>query len=134
MLAQETQTFSSNEKTLKRQIANPKLILWSSSDDKFQRRILDLSEPVKLARQTTLPPAENNVIFSSRVLSRNHALFQMIKNVPHVSDTGSSNGTFLNGVRLSAENLASEPVPLRDGDDLVFGCDIFKEDDICTIF
>ncbi len=42
-------------------------------------------------------------------------------------DVGSSNGTFVNGLRLSPENVASEPRQLHDGDLLEFGVDIMDD-------
>ena len=44
-----------------------------------------------------------------------------------IKDVGSSNGTFVNGVRLSPENMASDPRMQHDGDEREFGVDIMDE-------
>ena len=45
-----------------------------------------------------------------------------------VKDVKSSNGTFLNGKRLSEENQQSEATELKNDDRLDFGIDINNED------
>lgn len=45
-----------------------------------------------------------------------------------IRDVKSSNGTFVNGHRLSPENRESEPHPLHEGDMLELGIDIVSED------
>lgn len=50
-------------------------------------------------------------------VSRRHAAVRLQEKQLHVSDLGSSNGTFLNGTRLSAHR----PYQLRDGDEIRLG-------------
>jgi hypothetical protein len=50
-------------------------------------------------------------------VSRRHAAIRLQDKQLHVSDLGSSNGTFLNGVRL----VAHRPYQLRDGDEIRLG-------------
>lgn len=50
-------------------------------------------------------------------VSRNHALLKLNNKVLEIHDLGSSNGTLVNGVRLSAHH----PHPLRDGDEITLG-------------
>ncbi len=45
-----------------------------------------------------------------------------------IRDIGSSNGTFVNSVRLSPEGLESEAKEIKNEDEVCFGLDIFKED------
>ena len=45
-----------------------------------------------------------------------------------IRDVKSSNGTFVNGYRLSPENRDSEPHALHEGDTLELGIDIVSED------
>lgn len=45
-----------------------------------------------------------------------------------IRDVKSSNGTFVNGYRLSPENRDSEPHQLNEGDTLELGIDIVSED------
>lgn len=50
-------------------------------------------------------------------VSRRHAAIRLYDRQLHVSDLGSSNGTFLNGIRL----VAHRPYQLRDGDEVRLG-------------
>lgn len=43
-------------------------------------------------------------------------------------DTGSSNGTFLNGERLSPEGVGSMPWEIKNGDRIDFGVDIMNDE------
>ena len=46
----------------------------------------------------------------------------------YIKDLGSSNGTFVNGKRLSEEGVASSPRELANSDILEFGVDIWDEE------
>lgn len=50
-------------------------------------------------------------------VSRNHAVIERSEDTLTIADMGSSNGTFLNGQRL----VANQPRVLRDGDEIRFG-------------
>jgi hypothetical protein len=50
-------------------------------------------------------------------VSRNHAMIERSEDTLTIVDMGSSNGTFLNGQRL----VANQPRVLRDGDEIRFG-------------
>ena len=85
----------------------------------------------KIGRQTNNKtiPAANNGYFDSKVLSRQHAEIWADKNWKiWIRDVKSSNGTFVNGVRLSQENKESDPHELREQDTLELGIDIVSED------
>ncbi|RKP19783.1 SMAD/FHA domain-containing protein, partial [Rozella allomycis CSF55] len=70
-----------------------------------------------------------NGYFDNKVLSRNHALISADEHGKiFIKDTKSSNGTFLNGNRLSQEGEESEPVELKEGDKLTLGVDIYQEE------
>ena len=87
-------------------------------------------EVLKIGRQTnakTVPTAVNG-FFDSKVLSRQHAEVWADKGKIWIRDVKSSNGTFVNGQRLSPENRESEPQELREGDTLELGIDIVSED------
>lgn len=86
---------------------------------------------VRIGRQTnqkTLPTPLNG-FFDSKVLSRQHAEIWADPNGKiMIRDVKSSNGTFVNGKRLSQENRDSEPHPLKEADVLELGIDIVSED------
>lgn len=52
-------------------------------------------------------------------VSRSHARFRMVGGTLSVEDVGSTNGTYVNGRRLSGA-----PEPLRDGDEVRFGSNL----------
>ena len=86
---------------------------------------------LRIGRQTnakTQPTAVNG-FFDSKVLSRQHAEVWADRNGKiWIRDVKSSNGTFVNGTRLSPENRDSEPHELREQDILELGIDIVSED------
>lgn len=100
----------------------------------FQRKCIRVPyfpEVLRIGRQTnakTVPTATNGY-FDSKVLSRQHAVIWADANGRiWIRDVKSSNGTFVNGLRLSSENRDSEPHELREHDTLELGIDIVSED------
>jgi FHA domain len=100
----------------------------------FERKTISVPffpDVLRIGRQTnakTLPTPLNGY-FDSKVLSRQHAEIWADRNGKiWIRDVKSSNGTFVNGQRLSAENRDSEPHELREGDILELGIDIVSED------
>ncbi|KIY72964.1 SMAD/FHA domain-containing protein [Cylindrobasidium torrendii FP15055 ss-10] len=85
---------------------------------------------VKIGRQTNAKttPGERNGYFDSKVLSRAHAEIWEDGGKIFIKDVKSSNGTFINGERLSAEGIESEPNELKSDDIVEFGIDIVGED------
>ncbi|KAK9363115.1 hypothetical protein V1504DRAFT_446329 [Lipomyces starkeyi] len=77
----------------------------------------------------TIPTPENG-FFDSRVLSRQHAEIWADRNTGQVwiRDIKSSNGTFINGRRLSSEGEESEPHELKAEDVIDLGINISSED------
>ncbi|KAF8755120.1 Cell cycle arrest in response pheromone-related protein [Rhizoctonia solani] len=71
---------------------------------------------------------ERNGYFDSKVLSRQHAEVWEENGKIYIKDVKSSNGTFINGDRLSAESVESEPCELKSEDIVEFGIDIVGED------
>lgn len=93
-------------------------------------------EVLRIGRQTNAKtvPLFSNGFFDSKVLSRQHAeLWADRAGRVWIRDVKSSNGTFLNGKRLSQENRESEPFELRLGDILELGIDILSEDSTTVI-
>ena len=71
---------------------------------------------IPLGNRTVIGRAENShVRLADRSLSRNHAEIQQREGASYLVDLGSTNGTFVNGVRLQRERA------LRDGDVIVLG-------------
>ncbi|KAL9609174.1 MAG: hypothetical protein Q9167_006033 [Letrouitia subvulpina] len=99
--------------------------------DRKQISVPYFPEVLRIGRQTNAKtvPTPTNGYFDSKVLSRQHAEVWADKNGKvWIRDVKSSNGTFVNGVRLSPENRDSEPHELREHDTLELGIDIVSED------
>ncbi|KAF8171678.1 hypothetical protein BJ912DRAFT_860437 [Pholiota molesta] len=73
-------------------------------------------------------PGERNGFFDSKVLSRQHAEVWEEGGKIFIKDVKSSNGTFINGERLSSEAHESDPFELKSDDIVEFGIDIVGED------
>ncbi|ORY74622.1 hypothetical protein BCR37DRAFT_331232, partial [Protomyces lactucae-debilis] len=70
-----------------------------------------------------------NGFFDSKVLSRSHAeVWADARGRVCIKDVRSSNGTFVNGMRLSKENEESEVRELYPGDTLELGIDILNDE------
>ena len=73
-----------------------------------------VSLPEKEATVGRLP--DNDVVVDDRSVSRRHALISPLGEGHTIRDTGSRNGTWLNGRRIG-----NEPVPLHPGDRIALG-------------
>jgi hypothetical protein len=113
--------------------SNPVLYLLSLNGT-FERKTISVPyfpENLRIGRQTNAKtqPTPNNGYFDSKVLSRSHAeIWADRQGKIWIRDVRSSNGTFVNGTRLSAENRDSEPHELQTSDHLELGIDIVSED------
>ncbi|WWC59685.1 uncharacterized protein I303_102247 [Kwoniella dejecticola CBS 10117] len=109
----------------------PSLHLWPLQDT-FVMKMIHLPEGqrIKIGRQTNTKtvPGERNAYFDSKVLSRLHAEIWEQGGKIFIKDVRSSNGTFINGERLSPESVESEPFELKNEDQVEFGIDIVSED------
>lgn len=121
------------------QLSFPALYLYPLNDTFVPKHIALIGgQRVKIGRQTNAKtvPAERNGYFDSKVLSRQHAevwedngkvsLFYLSFSLSHslssqifIKDVKSSNGTFINGERLSPEGVESEPFELKNDDIVV---------------
>lgn len=91
----------------------------------FEDRLLELSSPVRIGRSHKEDKADSgNGFFDCKVLSRNHATLVFDEGKFYVVDTGSSNGTFVNNIRLSKCGEESKVTELFTGDTLRFGSDV----------
>lgn len=100
----------------------------------FHTRTLELRDKVRIriGRQTSqkTSPTAYNGYFDSKVLSRQHAEIWCDKSRVYVKDVKSSNGTFVNGSRLSNECEESEPMELKSQDVIEFGIDIIGDNGV----
>lgn len=105
-----------------------------SMNGTFERKMISLPyypETLRIGRQTNAKtvPTPANGFFDSKVLSRQHAeVWADRSGKVWIKDVKSSNGTFVNAARLSAENRDSEPHELQTQDHLELGIDIVSED------
>ncbi|KAH9050284.1 hypothetical protein EDB84DRAFT_596234 [Lactarius hengduanensis] len=100
----------------------PALYLYPLNDSFIPKHIhLPQGQRIKIGRQTNAKtaPGERNGFFDSKVLSRQHAEVWEESGKIYIKDVKSSNGTFINGERLSAEGAESEPFELKTGDIVV---------------
>ncbi|KAJ3239370.1 hypothetical protein HDU81_006048 [Chytriomyces hyalinus] len=121
----------------------------------FDQKRLNLSSIVRIGRKVNAKtaPDSTNGIFDSKVLSRTHAEIwaegnevqkksllpsqshtHSLSNQVFIRDVKSSNGTFINGFRLSEEGQASDPHPIHSGDFLDFGIDIMNDDGMTVMY
>ena len=105
-----------------------------SMNGTFERKTIAVPfypDRLRIGRQTNAKtvPAPGNAFFDSKVLSRQHAEIWADRNGKvWIRDVKSSNGTFVNGARLSQEARESEPHELQSQDHLELGIDIVSED------
>ncbi|RMZ88162.1 hypothetical protein DV736_g4604, partial [Chaetothyriales sp. CBS 134916] len=99
--------------------------------DRKQINVPFFPDVLRVGRQTNAKtvPTPTNGYFDSKVLSRQHAeVWAERSGKVWIRDVKSSNGTFVNGQRLSHENKESEPHELHPQDTLELGIDIVSED------
>jgi hypothetical protein len=100
----------------------------------FDRKTIQIPfypDVLKIGRQTNQKtvPTTTNGYFDSKVLSRQHAeVYSDKQGKIWIRDIKSSNGTFINGHRLSLENRESDPHELHESDNLELGIDIIGDD------
>ncbi|KAH8116853.1 SMAD/FHA domain-containing protein [Phellopilus nigrolimitatus] len=87
---------------------------------------------IEIGRENTSNPdtvaSWSNGYFNQKSVSRQHAEVWEENGKIFIRDVGSSNGTVVNGVRLSAEGTASGPCELKTHDIVEFGTDIVGDD------
>ncbi|KAI0835499.1 hypothetical protein F5Y06DRAFT_136322 [Hypoxylon sp. FL0890] len=113
---------------------NQPVLYLISLNGTFERKTISVPfspDTLRIGRQTNAKtvPTPINGFFDSKVLSRQHAeIWADRQGKIWIRDVKSSNGTFVNGTRLSQENRESEPHELQTGDHLELGIDIVSED------
>ncbi|CAI7598376.1 unnamed protein product [Penicillium manginii] len=112
----------------------PAILALTPMNQTFEKKQINVPfypEVLRIGRQTNAKtvPTPLNGFFDSKVLSRQHAEIWAEKaGKIWIRDVKSSNGTFVNGHRLSPENRESDPHELRENDTLELGIDIVSED------
>nr|XP_027195677.1 sarcolemmal membrane-associated protein-like [Dermatophagoides pteronyssinus] len=102
----------------------------------FIERRISLAKQAKVGRSIGKTLASlNNAVFDCKVLSRNHAVLWYEEGKFYLKDTCSSNGTFVNGQRLSATNERSLPQVIYSGDCIQFGVEVTEKKNVhsCVI-
>lgn len=97
---------------------------------RFSDRVIDLDVPIKIGRAFKNEKSDSsNAYFDCKVLSKAHALllFENEDAKFFLLDTGSSNGTFVNNIRLSKAGQESELTEVFTGDMLKFGADVLDK-------
>lgn len=115
-------------------VEQPAFLYLLPINNTFERKTINVPffpDVLRIGRQTNAKtaPTPINGFFDSKVLSRQHAeIYSERSGRIFIRDVKSSNGTFVNGKRLSPENKESEPHELREQDVLELGIDIVSED------
>ena len=78
----------------------------------FNKKKVELVAKITIGRES-----DNDVIVDNKLASRHHALIQKIKNAYFIKDQESTNGTFVNGIRIPAGKY----VKLNPGDKITIG-------------
>ena len=78
----------------------------------FNKQKIDLVAKITIGRDT-----DNDLVVDNKLASRHHAMIQKIKDAYFIKDVGSTNGTYINGVRIPNEKY----VKLNSGDKITIG-------------
>lgn len=78
----------------------------------FNKKKVELVAKITIGRES-----DNNVIVDNKLASRHHAMIQKIKDAYFIKDQGSTNGTFVNDVRIPPEKY----IKLKRGDKITIG-------------
>ena len=78
----------------------------------FNKKKVELVAKITIGRES-----DNDVVVDNKLASRHHAMIQKIKDAYFLRDEGSTNGTFINGVKIPKEKY----VKLNPGDKITIG-------------
>lgn len=78
----------------------------------FNKKKIELVAKIKIGREY-----DNDVVVDNKLASRHHAIIQKIKDLYFIKDENSTNGTYINGVKIPAEKY----VKLNPGDKITIG-------------
>ncbi|KAJ1547060.1 hypothetical protein HK096_004399 [Nowakowskiella sp. JEL0078] len=89
-----------------------------------QKRTVNLENVVQIGRQLdSSEPSFSSLKFTSKVVSRQHAVIYVRENKVYLQDTKSSSGTFVNDERISFHGQESDPQEIKNGDIISLGED-----------
>lgn len=78
----------------------------------FNRKRISLTAKITIGRST-----DCDVVVDNKLVSRQHAVIQKIRDAYFLKDDASTNGTFLNGVRIPQDKY----IKLNPGDKITVG-------------
>lgn len=78
----------------------------------FNRKKIELVTKITIGRES-----DNDVVVDNKLASRHHAVIQKIKDAYFIKDAQSTNGTYINGVKIPADKY----VKLNPGDKISIG-------------
>lgn len=78
----------------------------------FNKKKIELVAKITIGRES-----DNDVVVDNRLASRHHAVIQKIKDAYFIKDDNSTNGTFINGVRIPPDKY----LKLNAGDKITIG-------------
>ncbi|MCR5766344.1 MAG: FHA domain-containing protein [Treponema sp.] len=78
----------------------------------FNKKKIELVAKIKIGREY-----DNDVVVDNKLASRHHAIIQKIKDLYFIKDENSTNGTYINGVKIPADKY----VKLNPGDKITIG-------------
>ncbi|MCQ2592172.1 MAG: FHA domain-containing protein [Treponema sp.] len=78
----------------------------------FNQKKVELVAKITIGRET-----DNDIVVDNKLASRHHAVIQKIRDAYFLKDENSTNGTFINGVRIPPEKY----VKLNPGDKITIG-------------
>lgn len=78
----------------------------------FNKKKVELVAKISIGRES-----DNDVVVDNKLASRHHALIQKIKDAYFIKDQGSTNGTFVNDIRIPNDKY----IKLKRGDKITIG-------------
>ncbi len=78
----------------------------------FNKKKIELVAKITIGRDS-----DNDVIVENKLASRHHAIIQKIKNAYFIKDENSTNGTYINGIKIPSDKY----VKLNLGDKITIG-------------
>jgi pSer/pThr/pTyr-binding forkhead associated (FHA) protein len=78
----------------------------------FNKKKIELVAKITIGRDSS-----NDIVVDNKLASRHHAMIQKIRDAYFIKDEGSTNGTFVNDIRIPIEKY----IKLNSGDKVTIG-------------